>query len=223
MQTKPYTAKAIEGRILHIDGLCIVIDKPGGVAVHGEPGVTTGRNLGEWLPHLRAGRSALPQIAHRLDRDTTGCLVLGRHPKALRKLGELFSGNRVEKVYWAVLEGALSQEEGTVELALGEKDATGRVAVDPAGKEAFTTYRVLGQAEGQTWVELRPRTGRTHQLRVHMAALGCPIRGDERYGAAPAGQLYLHARSLCMPLYPSRDPLYVEAPVPAAWITPFKM
>ena len=86
METKAFSPKAIEARILHIDGLCIVIDKPGGVAVHGEPGADSGRNLGEWLPHLRAGRGSLPQIAHRLDRDTTGCLVLGRHPKALRKL-----------------------------------------------------------------------------------------------------------------------------------------
>ena len=206
----------IEARLLYRDGLCLVVNKPAGLAVHSGSG--SGPSMADWLVHLRLGRSTSPQVAHRLDRDTTGCLVLGRHPKALRRLGELFAmPGAVRKVYWALLADPLPEDEGVIDLPLSEKNRQGLVEVDPAGKPAQTEYRVLGWPEGRVWVELRPRTGRTHQLRVHLAALGCPIVGDTRYGGATGHGLLLHARSISLPIYPRREPVSVEAPLPAAW------
>jgi len=156
-------------------------------------------------------------LAHRLDRDTSGCLVLGRHPKALRRLGRLFAEGEVEKVYWAVVAGRPAEPEGRIDLALS-KQPRGKVGwrmlVDPAGQAAVTDYRVLGAAGGRAWLELRPRTGRTHQIRVHCAALGCPVVGDPTYGGPGGESLQLHARSIMLPLYPAKPPIGVTAPVP---------
>jgi tRNA pseudouridine32 synthase/23S rRNA pseudouridine746 synthase/23S rRNA pseudouridine1911/1915/1917 synthase len=202
-------------RILYRDGLVLVIDKPAGIPVHAGPG--GGPNLEHWFPLLRFGLPRAPALAHRLDRDTSGCLVLGRHPKALRRLGRLFAAGQVEKVYWAVVAGIPAETEGRIEVALA-KQARGtvgwRMVADPAGQQAVTDYRVRGLADGRAWLELRPRTGRTHQIRVHCAAIGCPVAGDPTYGG-PAGEpLQLHARSIALPLYPAKPPIAVTAPVP---------
>ena len=166
-------------------GSILVIDKPAGIAVH--PGPGGGPDLESGFDALRFGLPHPPALAHRLDRDTAGCLVLGRHPKALRRLGALFSGGLVEKVYWAVVEGHPSEAEGRIETGLRKLTrGTGwRMVVDPAGQRAVTDYRLLGADGGRAWLELRPRTGRTHQLRVHCAALGCPVVGDPVYGDRP--------------------------------------
>jgi len=158
-----------------------------------------------------------PALAHRLDRDTSGCLVLGRHPKALRRLGALFANGEVEKVYWAVVEGRPAAAEGRIETGLTKLNrGTGwRIVVDQAGQKAITDYRVCGVTENRAWLELRPRTGRTHQLRVHCAALGCPVAGDPVYGSpATKEPLQLYARSVKLPLYPARPALEITAPVP---------
>ena len=202
-------------RVLYRDGLVLVIDKPAGIPVHAGPG--RGPHLEHWFPLLRFGLPRPPALAHRLDRDTSGCLVLGRHPKALRRLGRLFAEGRVEKVYWAVVAGVPAEPEGRIEIALA-KQARGvvgwRMMADPAGQHAVTDYRVLAAADGRAWLELQPRTGRTHQIRVHCAALGCPVVGDPTYGG-PAGEaLQLHARSIALPLYPGKPPIAVTAPVP---------
>ena len=202
-------------RVLYRDGLMLVIDKPAGIPVHAGP--SGGPHLEHWFPLLRFGLPRPPALAHRLDRDTSGCLVLGRHPKALRRLGRLFSEGQVEKVYWAVVAGVPPVPEGRIDLALA-KQARGvvgwRMVTDPAGQSAITDYRVLGAMDGRAWLELRPRTGRTHQIRVHCAALGCPVAGDPTYGG-PAGEpLQLHARSITLPLYPAKPPVTVTAPVP---------
>ncbi len=205
-------------RLLYRDGLMLVIDKPAGLAVHA--GASGGDHLGRHLDALRFGLPQAPELAHRLDRDTSGCLALGRHRKALAKLGKLFAEGRVRKTYWAVVVGRPPQETGAVDMPLLKSNTKQgwkmRVAAD--GQASLTEYRTLGAGDGMTWLALEPRTGRTHQLRVHMAALGCPILGDPVYGGeatrAREVPLHLHARALKIPLYPRREPIACEAPVP---------
>ncbi len=203
-------------RILYRDGLILVIDKPAGIAVHSGPG--RGPNLESGFNELRFGLPRPPALAHRLDRDTSGCLVLGRHAKALRRLGALFAGGKVEKVYWAVVEGCPHETEGRIESGLRKlnRGSGWRIIVDPAGQRATTDYQVFGAAEGRAWLELRPRTGRTHQLRVHCAELGCAVVDDPVYGRGGSGEpLMLYARSISLPLYPARPRLEITAPVPS--------
>jgi tRNA pseudouridine32 synthase/23S rRNA pseudouridine746 synthase len=211
------TPEGLAERVLYRDGLMLVIDKPAGLPVHRGP--KGGPHLAELLDGLRFGLPQRPELAHRLDKDTSGCLVLGRHRKALRRLGRLFAAGLVDKVYWAVVEGAPPAAEGRIELALARRSDDPRswwMKVDPAGQPAVTAYRALGSAAGLTWLELIPLTGRTHQLRVHLAAVGCPILGDAVYGAGPPrAPLHLHARSVALPLYPRRDLVAVSAPAPA--------
>lgn len=218
--TPPLTASEIEARVLYRDALIFVIDKPAGLPVHQGPG--GGANLEQAFVHLRQGLPKAPGLAHRLDRDTSGCLVLGRHPKALAKLGRLFAGGRVDKIYWAIVEGRPQADQGTVDAPLTKLTPLRgwRMAVDPAGQAAVTDYRLLGSAGGRSWLELRPRTGRTHQIRVHCAHLGCPLVGEPIYGRAegappPAEPLHLLARAIALPLYPSRPPVAVTAPPPS--------
>jgi tRNA pseudouridine32 synthase/23S rRNA pseudouridine746 synthase len=211
-------AEEIVSRVLYRDALMLVIDKPAGLPVH--PGPKGGETLFHHLDALRFGLPRRPEAAHRLDRDTSGCLVLGRHPKAIARLNELFRRNEVDKVYWAVVEGGPAEDEGEIDLALAPKspDRGWWMKVDPKGQPALTRWRVLGRSDGLTLLELRPVTGRTHQLRVHCAAMTFPILGDPIYGTAPrfgGPGLHLHARSVTVPLYPKKPPITVEAPVPA--------
>lgn len=191
----------------------LVIDKPAGLAVHASG--RTDNHLGLHLDQLRFGLPVAPELAHRLDRDTSGCLVLGRHHRALRRLGALFANRRVEKTYWAVVEGAPPGDSGTIDQPLAKLGPpwNWRVKVAPSGQPALTDWRLLGRGGGVSWIECRPRTGRTHQLRVHLAALGCPIVGDAVYGRS-GPHLLLHARAVAVPLYPGRAPIAVVAPVP---------
>ncbi|MCJ2120182.1 RNA pseudouridine synthase [Methylobacterium sp. J-001] len=206
----------IGARLLYRDALLLVIDKPPGLPVH--PGPRGGETLTDHLDGLRFGLPRRPEAAHRLDRDTSGCLALGRHAKALARLGKLFSGSVVDKTYWAVVEGGPDAESGRIDLPLARRSDDPRswwMKADPAGDPALTHWRVLGRAGGRTWLELKPVTGRTHQLRVHCAASGWPILGDSIYGSGPRdGSLHLHARTLTIPLYPKRDAITVEAPPP---------
>jgi len=210
-------AEEIVSRLLYRDALMLVIDKPAGLPVH--PGPKGGETLFHHLDALRFGLPRRPEAAHRLDKDTSGCLILGRHPKAIAKLNELFRKNEVDKVYWAVVEGDPGADEGEIDLPLAPKspDRGWWMKVDPKGQPSLTKWRVLGRAEGLALLELRPITGRTHQLRVHCAAMNFPILGDPIYGTAPRFNgpgLHLHARSITVPLYPKKAPILVEAPVP---------
>ncbi|WP_085443985.1 RluA family pseudouridine synthase [Magnetofaba australis] len=210
-------------RLLYRDGLILALDKPAGLAVH--PGPGGGENLERYLDDLRFGLRAKPQLAHRLDRDTSGCLILGRHPKALRKLGKLFSEGRVEKRYWAVVHGAPPTPSGVIDAALTKRSSARQkrwwMEVDPAqGKSARTLYRVMGQAAGISWLELTPKTGRTHQIRVHCAHIGCPLVGDPQYGAPKTDDphagapLHLLARAIRLPLSANKPPIAIVAEPP---------
>ncbi len=212
----------LANRVLYRDGLILVLDKPAGIAVHSGPG--GGPNLESGFDALRFGLPNPPALAHRLDRDTSGCLVLGRHPKALRRLGALFAAGQVEKIYWAVVDGGPAETEGRIEAGLKKLSRAGgwRMVIDAEGQRAVTEYRVLGAGQGRTWLELRPLTGRTHQIRVHCAALGCPVAGDPVYGCSPSREpLLLHARTISLPLYEGRPPISVSAPIPAHMLASF--
>ena len=218
------TPEQMVSRLLYRDGLMLVIDKPSGFAVHRGP--KGGESLEDHFDALRFGLPRRPALAHRLDRETSGCLVLGRHRKALAQLGRLFKSGAVEKTYWAVVEGGPEADEGVIELPLGRLDASRGwwMKHDPKGQPAVTKWRVLGrapassgEASGVAWLALEPVTGRTHQLRVHCAELGWPIVGDTIYGTAPrtgGPGLHLHAREVVVPLYKNRAPISVIAPVP---------
>jgi tRNA pseudouridine32 synthase/23S rRNA pseudouridine746 synthase len=219
MAKPPLSPEETQARLLYRDGLILVLDKPAGLPVHAGPG--GGPNLEQCFDALRFGLKAPPALAHRLDRDTSGCLVLGRHRKALSKLGRLFQEGLVDKTYWAVVAGSPPQNEGRIEASLFKttrKDGGWRMNVDPKGQAAATNYRVLGSGDGLTWLELKPETGRTHQVRVHCAELGCPILGEPMYGALPPDRrkapLHLHARGIVLPLSKNKPPIAVTAEPP---------
>jgi tRNA pseudouridine32 synthase/23S rRNA pseudouridine746 synthase len=145
---------------------------------------------------------------------------LGRHRKATASLGLLFKHGRISKTYWAVVEGAPAEDQGTIDMPLGRLNAERGwwQKVDPDGQPATTNWKVLGRGDGLTWLALEPVTGRTHQLRVHCAAMGWPIVGDNIYGSGPRfGEptLHLHAREIVIPLSRNKPPVVVTAPVPA--------
>jgi len=210
------TADELVRRVLYRDALMLVLDMPAGLAVHVGP--EGGPNLDTMMGALRFGLPRAPRLAHRLDRATRGCLVLGRHRQALDHLWRPFAAGHFTKTYWAVVEGRPPDEAGTVDLALGRRSDDPRswwMKVGPAGQPAITDYRVRGVEGGLSWIELSPRTGRTHQIRVHCAALGCPLLGDAIYGAGGTEPLHLYARAVAVPLYASRPAIEVTAPVPA--------
>ncbi len=142
-----------------------------------------------------------------------------RTERRWRTLGKLFKDGKIGKTYWALVEGGPEEDEGTIDLPLGRRDETRGwwMKVDPAGQPSMTTWKVMGRADGKTWLALEPVTGRTHQLRVHCQAKGWPMVGDNIYGTAPRFDepgLQLLAREIVVPLYKNRDPIRVTAPVP---------
>jgi RluA family pseudouridine synthase len=215
MRPPPLSAEEIQARVLYRDGLILVIDKPAGLAVHAGP--SRAPNLEECFDALRFGLPRPPALAHRLDADTSGVLVLGRHPKALSKLGRLFQSRDTEKTYWAVVQGAPPAAEGVFDQKLLKVNTRSgwSVKISDKGQTAVTRYKVLGRGPDMTWLELKPETGRTHQIRVHCAAAGCPVIADRLYGRAEPGTLlHLHSRSIVLPLSKTKPPITVVAPPP---------
>lgn len=219
--------KDLHSRILFKDQLIIVLDKPPGIPVHAGP--KGGESMEDYFGELRYGYKETPRLAHRLDRDTSGCLVLGRNDRALKKLGKLFETGKINKIYWAITEGRPPQDEGTIDLPLAKvkmpKGWSMKAAKkgDEGAQEAVTDYKVMKKLRNdRAWLELAPRTGRTHQIRVHLKSIGCPILGDWLYGGSevrrpPEGEfpmLHLHARSIEIPLYPDQPPLKIAAELP---------
>ncbi len=207
-----------EDRLLYRDDNVLIIDKPAGLAVH--PGGTGVAHLGPYLETLRFDQPEAPKLAHRLDRGTSGCLVLGRHREALQQLGRLFASGRIDKTYWALTLGVPSDESGLIDKPLLKVDPRrGRMIVDPAGQEARSEWHVLGRHGDVAWLELRPLTGRSHQLRAHLAEIGCPILGDRLYGTGTADrrspELCLLARRISLPFYWQQPPITTEAPPPS--------
>ena len=215
-------------RLLYRDGLMLVIDKPAGLSVHRGP--KGGSSLEDYFDVLRFGLPRMPALAHRLDKDTSGCLVLGRHRKALALLGKLFKNGKIGKTYWAVVEGGPAEDEGRIDMPLGklDEDRGWWMKPDPEGKPASTTWKVMGRSEGHTWLALEPLTGRTHQLRVHCAETGFPILGDPIYGPQASLRrlrkeslprqggtpLHLHSRQIVVPISKNKPAVVTEAPAP---------
>ncbi|MGF1641077.1 MAG: RluA family pseudouridine synthase [Rhodospirillales bacterium] len=215
-------AKALAARILHRDDQVLVIDKPAGLAVQG--GTGTHRHLDAMLDGLGFGGDR-PRLVHRLDKDTSGVLVLARTAAAAAALTRAFRGREVRKLYWAVVVGVPRPAAGRLDLPLAKREGPHGEQMAPdveKGLRAVTDYRTVERAgKRAAWLALEPLTGRTHQLRVHCVALGTPILGDRKYGGPGAvleggqlsNRLHLHARRIALP-HPAGGTLVVTAPLP---------
>ena len=212
----------IEKTVIYEDNMLLIINKDSGLAVHGGSGISFG--VIELLRASRPNQKAL-ELAHRLDRDTSGCLMLAKKRSALRTLQQLQREGRVRKRYLALLNGRWSRDRQQVKLPLKKntlKSGERVVRVDAAGKDAHTEFRVLRRFSNATLVEAELKTGRTHQIRVHAQYLGTPILGDEKYGDDQANhefrrrglkRLFLHAASLRFPWPDQAEPYAFEAPL----------
>ena len=201
-------------RILFIDGEAMVIDKPAGLPVD-EPR-RGGDSLSARLTELRCGFRTSPAPMHRLDQDTSGCLLLARNTRARTQLQQAFEQRRVGKQYLAVVASEVVEEDGVIDLALAKRssaEAGWRMVADPAGQQALTRWRRVAVRDGRSLIEFRPETGRTHQIRVHAReAFGRGIVGDRVYGI-PGGPMLLHASRLVVPRE-RRETIDVTAPLP---------
>ncbi|WP_395392193.1 RluA family pseudouridine synthase [Novosphingobium sp. BL-8A] len=206
----------MELEILFEDGEALVIDKPGGLPL--DTPRAGGPSLEDRLDELKLGFHRHPAPVHRLDRDTSGCLLLARNPKALKRYSAAFEEKLVEKRYLGIVAGTLAEEEGTIALNLSKvstaKDGW-RMIPAKKGKPAVTHWRKLDEKNGLTLVEFRPETGRTHQIRVHAASgLGHPLLGDPVYGSSKgAPRTMLHAAGLTVPRG-DKEPIVAVAPLP---------
>lgn len=216
-------ANLLRRAVLHRDASVLVLNKPPGLAVQG--GSAIHRHLDGMLEALRFEAAERPRLTHRLDKDTSGVLVLGRTARAAAALTRCFREGRVVKTYWAIVAGVPTRRRGRIDLALAKRPTPGgeRVGVDDErGRRAVTEYEVIDRVGREAaWLAFRPLTGRTHQIRAHAAALGTPILGDGKYGrrqafpkgVALSGKMHLHARAVELP-HPDGGRLRVEASLP---------
>ncbi len=209
----------IEQQLLFRDASVLVLNKPANIAVHKGFGDTN--TLDAYFPQLQFGLPQVPQLAHRLDRATSGCLVLGRHKQALIRLSHLFANGLAEKTYIAVVLGTPKDTQGAIDLPLGKQSAAKHrwlMKVDEKGQNALTEYRVMASNADYSVVELKPKTGRTHQLRVHLAAIGHPILGEWIYHGDHVMPekigLQLHASQIILPYSEKKPPIQADAPLP---------
>lgn len=218
----PDEAAFAESLVIHRDKDALVINKPPGLATQG--GTKTSEHVDALLDGLWFDAEQRPKLVHRLDKDTSGALLLARSARAAAYFSKSFSGRTAKKVYWALVVGVPSIEDGVIDLPLSKQPGTGgeKMHVDEEeGQTARSRYRVIDQAGTRcAWVELQPFTGRTHQLRVHMAAIGHPIVGDGKYGGKDAfltgtisRKMHLHARRIRID-HPDGDKLDIRAELP---------
>ncbi|MEJ0058953.1 MAG: RluA family pseudouridine synthase [Terricaulis sp.] len=226
----------VRSLVIHKDDDLLVLNKPAGLAVQG--GTKTVRHLDGLLDGLKFEQDKKPKLVHRLDRDTSGCLVLARHPRAAAWLGDAFRDRDTDKIYWAIVLGSPRPKNGELRgwmrKAPGAQDADREsmqrcVQTDEGAVHAITQYSVLSEAAGRAaWMALKPVTGRTHQLRFHMSEMGHSIAGDPKYRCdreTPGGldgQLQLHARAIRLP-HPSGGELLTIAPIPPHMAAAFDM
>ena len=219
---RPQDVALLREAVLYRDDFAIVVNKPAGLAVQG--GTNTDRHVDALLDGLRFDSTERPRLVHRLDKDTSGVLLIARNASAASFFTRAFRDKTTRKVYWAVVVGLPKLRRGRIDLALSKSGGVGheRVQADEEGKHAITYYTVVDHAGSRaSWLALLPVTGRTHQLRAHCAALGTPILGDGKYGGsgaqlpggAAAHRLHLHARALDIP-HPQGGTLSVTAPLP---------
>jgi 23S rRNA pseudouridine955/2504/2580 synthase len=217
--------KEAEALVIHKDSSVLVLNKPPGLATQGGSGII--KHVDGMLEHLTFGKKQKPRLVHRLDRDTSGVLVVARTAPAAAALSESLRRRDAQKIYWALVRGVPKNRSGTIKLALAKEGGRGKekmVGVDrdaEDAKHAITDYVVIDRVgEEYAWVAAKPVTGRTHQIRVHLASLGTPIVGDFKYGGADEGaardienRLHLHARSIDI-AHPDGGRLRVAAPLP---------
>jgi 23S rRNA pseudouridine955/2504/2580 synthase len=225
----PNALAALQDAVLHLDDWVLALNKPAGIASQGGTHVTT--SVDGLSEHLRFGAAARPKLVHRLDKDTTGVLLLGRSAEAANRLTRAFQSKDARKIYWALTAGVPKPRAGRISRPLAKLKRGGgeKMGEDPNGKPAETAYRVVAASKaGLAWVALSPLTGRTHQLRAHMALAGTPILGDGKYGgrdAFPAAldvrQLHLHARQIALPHPDDGTTLRLAADLPAHMATLF--
>ena len=206
--------------ILYEDGEALVINKPAGLPI--EQPRAGGLSLENHSESLKLGFARAPVAVHRIDTDTSGCLLMARNPKALKRFSAAFEARVVEKVYLGIVAGPVEGDAGTIELSLtkiSSAEAGWRMIAAKKGKEAVTHWRKLVERGGNTLVEFRPETGRTHQIRVHAEhGLGHALLGDPVYGnGRSAKRTMLHARALVVQRE-GKPPISAVAPLPADFL-----
>ncbi len=207
--------------IVYEDADLLVVDKPAGLAVHpapGHPSHTLANAVLNYLPALAENGDALrPGIVHRLDKDTSGLLVVAKNRAAQANLSEQFKSRTVSKSYLVLVKGRLTPGSGIIEADIGrDPHHRQRMAVVSRGREARTEYRVVKYVGGCTLLEIKPETGRTHQIRVHLAAIGFPVMGDAAYGVTSPrlSRQFLHAARLGFKLPSTGEYVEFESPLP---------
>ena len=221
-QTSALKPQRIPLSIIHEDSDLLVIDKPAGMTVHPAPGHPDGTLVNAVLAHCPdlqgIGGTVRPGIVHRLDKDTSGLIVVAKNDRAHRSLSEQLKARAFTKAYIALTRGNVTPDEAIIDAPIGRSNGNRqRMAVVDGGREAITRYRVLHHYSAHTLVEIRPKTGRTHQIRVHFASLGYPLAGDETYGRADSRlkRHFLHATTLGFAHPSNGEYREFTAPLPA--------